>query len=463
MLVVLRLALGWHFLYEGVWKITHHDAFVAETEGFLSGARGPAAKLFYRMVPDLDGHRRLEHDLAIIEITDADGNTAKHAKLAKSWDEVRQRFVAYYQPVIEKGEDMELHRQLNAAAGKVYQRHVHGLDEFLKDNGDKIDAHFASLQRFEEDRKGDPNTDFMRQRRWDQMQELRKEAKGWIADLDARESALKADLLDLLNKDRKPEVDAVAAADTKQQEKEAAEKAKKPEATPAKPQAAAAEKADGKSNAKPNPAVEAKPSDPPRDIPAGPKAKAKSKETVESGSEEFAETEEVKQPEAKQPVTKKKSAPAPAKPQAVGVVDFSPLAEGHDPAGPFARSSNPFRWPWIEQLATLLTYALFAIGLCLMLGLFTRLSALAGAGFMLFVVLSQPSYPGVYPLDPPQLGHALLVNKDFVEMIALLVIASTNLGRWTGLDFFLHNFLIKPFCRCCCCCKAKAAKEGEKA
>ena len=92
-----------------------------------------------------------------------------------------------------------------------------------------------------------------------------------------------------------------------------------------------------------------------------------------------------------------------------------------------------------------MTYALLGIGICLLLGLFTRLSALAGAGFMLFVVLSQPSYPGVYPLDPPQLGHALLVNKDFVEMIALLVIASTRLGRWTGLDFFLHNCFLKRF------------------
>ena len=100
-----------------------------------------------------------------------------------------------------------------------------------------------------------------------------------------------------------------------------------------------------------------------------------------------------------------------------------------------------------------------AIGLCLMLGLFTRPAALGGACFMLFVVLSQPSYPGVYPVDPPQMGHALLVNKDFIEMIALLVIASSSLGRWTGMDFFIHNILVKPFCGKCC----RAANEGGKA
>jgi uncharacterized membrane protein YphA (DoxX/SURF4 family) len=102
-------------------------------------------------------------------------------------------------------------------------------------------------------------------------------------------------------------------------------------------------------------------------------------------------------------------------------------------------------------MAFVMTYIFLAIGACLMLGLFTRLSALAGAAFMLFVVICQPSFPGVYPTDPPQLGHALLVNKDCIEMIALLVIASTSLGRWTGLDFFLY--------KCCGC----GGGKGDKA
>ena len=96
-----------------------------------------------------------------------------------------------------------------------------------------------------------------------------------------------------------------------------------------------------------------------------------------------------------------------------------------------------------------LSWAILAIGVCLMLGLFTRLAALGGACFLLFVVLSQPAYPGGFPLDPPQLGHALLVNKDFIEMIALLLIASTRLSRWTGLDFFLYHCCTKFCCRNC--------------
>ena len=313
-------------------------------------------------------------------------------------------------PTTGKDDAKKLHEQLAEEAKKVYDRHVKGLNEFVKENGDKIKAHFESLKRYEEGRKTDPRTMFQTQRRWDEMQDLRKEAKGWIADLDARENALKGDLLDLLSKDRKSEVEAVASAD-KEEPRSGGQK----RPTRQKPD----------------------------------RGRDRGEEVVPAG-EELAETNATEKSADELTKTAEKSRTRPRRAKiadaAVVVVDFSPLAENHAATGPFAASSNPLDWKWIEQLAFLLTWSLFGIGLCLMLGLFTRPAALAGAGFMLFVVLSQPSYPGVYPLDPPQLGHALLVNKDFVEMIALLVIASTSLGRWTGLDFFIHNFLIKPFC-----------------
>ncbi len=40
LLVALRLALGCHFLYEGVWKIKHQDEFLAEASGFWRRRRG---------------------------------------------------------------------------------------------------------------------------------------------------------------------------------------------------------------------------------------------------------------------------------------------------------------------------------------------------------------------------------------------------------------------------------------
>ena len=96
------------------------------------------------------------------------------------------KFVDFYRPAAGKDEaKTKLHEQLAEEAKKVYERHVQGLNEFVKENGDKIKAHFESLKRFEEGRKTDPRTMFQTQRRWDEMQDLRKEAKGWIADLDS--------------------------------------------------------------------------------------------------------------------------------------------------------------------------------------------------------------------------------------------------------------------------------------
>ncbi len=106
-----------------------------------------------------------------------------------------------------------------------------------------------------------------------------------------------------------------------------------------------------------------------------------------------------------------------------------------------------WQWDRMQQINFAVTYGLTAIGLCLMLGFFTRLAALGGAAFMLMVVLTQPAWPTIYPPDPAIVGHALLVNKDFIEMVALLVIATTAVGRWGGLDFFVHRWFVRPFCK----------------
>ena len=99
----------------------------------------------------------------------------------------------------------------------------------------------------------------------------------------------------------------------------------------------------------------------------------------------------------------------------------------------------------MEVMDYAVTYGLTAIGLCLMLGLFTRSASLGGAAFLFSVVLSQPSWPTIYPPPPVVAGHALIIDKNFVEMVALLLMATTVVGRWGGLDFFVHNVLTKNF------------------
>lgn len=74
-----------------------------------------------------------------------------------------------------------------------------------------------------------------------------------------------------------------------------------------------------------------------------------------------------------------------------------------------------------------------AIGLCLLLGLFTPIAALAGAGFLFSVFLSQ---------YPPQTGPSSS-NYQLIESMACFVLAGTGAGRFAGLDYFLHLIVRK--------------------
>ena len=106
--------------------------------------------------------------------------------------------------------------------------------------------------------------------------------------------------------------------------------------------------------------------------------------------------------------------------------------------------SQTFLIDWANMLA------LTAVGVCLMLGLFTRLAALGGIGLLMLYYFAMPPFPG-YPESPMVEGHYLMVNKNLVEALALLMIATTRIGRWGGLDAYVSAILGR-LCR-----KAKTA------
>ena len=95
--------------------------------------------------------------------------------------------------------------------------------------------------------------------------------------------------------------------------------------------------------------------------------------------------------------------------------------------GPVAPAASPIR---SINLRTM--WGLTIFGLLLMLGLFTRLSALGGAALLTLFYLAMPPWPGVQEI--PSIEHNLFVNKNFVEMVALLAIAAMPSGKWFGLD-----------------------------
>jgi uncharacterized membrane protein YphA (DoxX/SURF4 family) len=75
------------------------------------------------------------------------------------------------------------------------------------------------------------------------------------------------------------------------------------------------------------------------------------------------------------------------------------------------------------------------VGGCLLLGLFTRLAATAGALFLATVMATQP--PWVAGVD------VTLFYYQLVELAALIFLAAAAAGRVAGLDFILHGLWSK--------------------
>jgi uncharacterized membrane protein YphA (DoxX/SURF4 family) len=319
-LIVLRLSLGCHFLYEGVWKIKHADEFSAEP--FLSSAKGPLSGLFYAMIPDQYGEKRL----VIGEIKDE-----KTGKLVACvdcepvivrWGEIRQNLIATFNPgPAGTDEAKKEYEGFKSDSLEVLKQSQAALENYFSDKElvEAVKAYFKSLERFESDPENRQAAAFQNERRWNRMLELRAEAKVWIDELQSREQNYLNQLRDKMPDDYRERVTRLPG------------------------------------------------------------------------------------------------------------------------------SWKPWKWTQMQWIDFAVTYGITAIGLCLMLGFFTRLAALGGAAFMCFVVMTQPAWPSIYPPDLPQLGHALLINKDFIEMVALLVISTTAVGRWGGLDHFVHTLIVEPF------------------
>jgi uncharacterized membrane protein YphA (DoxX/SURF4 family) len=106
-----------------------------------------------------------------------------------------------------------------------------------------------------------------------------------------------------------------------------------------------------------------------------------------------------------------------------------PEARGTLPGPP----GHSKQW-WIDRVTV---WFLIVVGGCLMLGLFTRLNCLLAAGFLLTTYLLVPPFPWL-PTPPAQEGNYLYVNKNLIELLALLALATTASGLWFGADALLR-------------------------
>jgi uncharacterized membrane protein YphA (DoxX/SURF4 family) len=82
------------------------------------------------------------------------------------------------------------------------------------------------------------------------------------------------------------------------------------------------------------------------------------------------------------------------------------------------------------------------VGILLIFGLFTRITSLAGAGFLAMIVATQwPGAPGAIP-----------AHYQIIEMFGCLVLAAIGAGQFAGLDFLVTCLLRR-------CCPPKTEKK----
>jgi len=390
LIVLLRIGIGWHFLYEGVHKFDPAKGFTSE--GFLGIAKGPTKELYYWMLPDLDGIQRVELG-TVKDENDKEFDT--FIVYEDAWKEYFDNYKATFpkepweptgflwKEYVETNPDaLKEHLEANPNALKdyteqnpgmkeldakievaksaldakdvfkwkaqaIFDQYLGSLRESATDTKQDLEAFLKSRERFLEMRQNIRNTaTFEQERRWNLMFFYRAQAAGWTRMLEAKGNSLQSELGRLAD----PELAGQRGEIITAPEKELF---------------------------------------PPNDF---------------------------------------ISMPVPA-------INLS-----IPPKNPYVKSYDLSIQSRMQAMDAAVMIALSAIGLCMVLGFCTRLACLGGAAFLVNVVLTTFPVPGIYPETPSMVGNFMGVSKDVVELLAILFLAAVPSGRWGGLDYFLWHY-----------------------
>ena len=90
-------------------------------------------------------------------------------------------------------------------------------------------------------------------------------------------------------------------------------------------------------------------------------------------------------------------------------------------------ATAPVAGDWVHPVAQ---WAFLIIGICLILGLLTRLVSIAGIILTLFSYLPTISYTA--------LSISQFINDEVIVVLCLLIIVFSNAGNYLGCDTFIH-------------------------
>jgi len=88
--------------------------------------------------------------------------------------------------------------------------------------------------------------------------------------------------------------------------------------------------------------------------------------------------------------------------------------------------------PWVSTLDLIVAWTLFSAGLFLLLGLLTQLGCVLAAGLLALFYVSAIPLSGI--AEPRAEGTYLIVNKNLIELAAVIVLFTFRTGFIAGLD-----------------------------
>jgi uncharacterized membrane protein YphA (DoxX/SURF4 family) len=410
LLVLLRVAIGWQFLYEGIWKLdTQKTAKPWSAEGYLANARGPFRSNFRGMLDDPDGFDKLDY-----------------GKVVDSWEEWRVKFLALY-PEAEKGltDLLEGPKQFAQKLDELPP----GVDN-AKLKALKLPK--GSFVRYDEKSKLlETNLHLLPAER-DALLVLAGGKSATESETDKEESTPAGEAeYDPADKKVDPVVkkwqDAVKQLYTRAGRlslKERLHVLLKEDGDPDRV---------GVTHESHEGTIDYHR---PGKVDVYKHLLARYNENLAQARQTFHQEHLEKQ---WREVFEKKI-------ELIGPVDAL-TNEYHTAAyklldaeklrkGPVAEPSSKIR-----QINHMTMWSLAILGVLLMTGTFSRLSALGAAGLLLMFYLPMPPWPGVVEAPGPE--HSLFINKNLIEVFACLALVCVPTGRWIGVDALIRRFIFR--------------------
>ncbi|MBQ3333519.1 MAG: DoxX family membrane protein [Thermoguttaceae bacterium] len=169
LLVLTRVAIGWHFLFEGIWKMQPENGF--SSKGFLGMAQGPTKGFYYLFLPDHDGSERLQM-AEVVSGKMEDGKFVKGQSFGwtlpvfeTEWYRFYEKFQAQYQ----------LSDEQKKSCDAIFNQYVDSLRSCTVEQRDAIREFLGGRERNEKHLGATHGAEHQKIWDWDQQMKLRSE------------------------------------------------------------------------------------------------------------------------------------------------------------------------------------------------------------------------------------------------------------------------------------------------